>query len=186
MATPLSGAITASDLRSEITRGSTDLSMNEIRTRLGISGAISFGQCYGAEGFIITCGSNSSIKFTNINGYAADYAGSVTPSEVNGRVQHTTNSFTAGLWENTYITGIDGYSTTRLVIAANSTSAGYSLTSNGDAVTTNYKATDITRWVVGNTSIPITAAQSNTSGSFLSCNSNSIPASGTLHCVVQF
>ena len=52
MATPASGAISLNDMRSEIMRASSgSISMSTIRTMMGISGAVSFGDCRGAKGF---------------------------------------------------------------------------------------------------------------------------------------
>ncbi len=52
MPTPSSGAISMNDMRSEITRATgSALGMDEIRTRYGGSGAISFSDLYDSEGF---------------------------------------------------------------------------------------------------------------------------------------
>lgn len=52
MATPVSGAISMNDMRSEVTRGTGSVSMSQIRAMIqGGTGSISFSNCRGLKGF---------------------------------------------------------------------------------------------------------------------------------------
>lgn len=52
MATPVSGAISMNDMRSEVTRGTGAVSMSDIRAMIqGGTGSISFSDCRGLKGF---------------------------------------------------------------------------------------------------------------------------------------
>jgi len=101
MPTPASGAISLGDMRTEITRGTGAISMSEIRTRYGGSGAISFSDLYDSEGFTITTGSYRS-KFINQDGYNSlvAYIGSVSPVVIlasNLQLLHGLHHFTLNL-----------------------------------------------------------------------------------------
>lgn len=183
MPTPSSGAISMNNMNTEITRaaGTASVSMSTLRTRYGGSGAISFSDLRNAEGFTINPARRS------VTGkFAADYDGwssvaglengSISPNEGSGRVQFATNSWLAEVQENSFNPGV-----TLLSIEPNSTG----FTSNGDAVTAGFKATNVSRVVLANTSYSITAASSGAGASSLQVTYD-MPISGTIHCLMKF
>jgi len=179
MATPVSGTITADQLRSEITRGAGALSMDEIRIRFGASGsAISFNQLYACEGYIATCGSFNS-KFTSYTGWEAGVTGSVSPSESNNRVQVVTNCFISTTFSSF------GADVAKIKISANNSGSF-----NGDAVATGWKATDVIKVIVSNTTYPVntdpSSTVSNSSISLVTAVGPTLPSSGNVHCLIQF
>ena len=157
-------------MRTHINRATgSSISMDEMRTRYGGSGAISFSDLYKTEGFTITCGVFTS-KFFSYNGYYhASGVGSVSPAEVSSHLQFAANSYL------------------ELMYAITSTPANtqVSLSSdaaaNGQGITTGFKGTDITRIVTANTSRTVTAS-ANASLSF----TYTMPGTGTIHCLVKF
>ena len=172
MATPASGAISMNDFRTEITRATTSsISMSEVRTRYGGSGAISFSDLRKVEGFTITCGTYTS-KFFTADGYDSLFGfGSVSPTEENSLVKIAANSYMTGFYS---------------APAGTSTTAQLSLSSNNSyggatGFTTGFNGTNVTRIVTANTSRSL-GASSNTSRSF----TYDFPASGTIHCLVKF
>jgi hypothetical protein len=169
MPTPSTGAISMLDMRNEITRGAGAISMSEVRTRYGGSGAISFNDLRNSEGFIITCGTYSD-KFGSFDGWSKiTSTGSVNPNESNGTVQFAANSF---LWEGT--SSPAGSSDGRFgIYDSNSTL--------GSNVTVGFRGFDVTRAVTANTSRTITNS-STTSVDF----DYGFPASGTVHCLIKF
>lgn len=155
--------------------------MSEMRTRYGGSGAISFSDLYDTEGFQVTIGSITN-KFGTNEGWQDqpfEGIGSVSPNEgggTQGRIQVASSSWLQGL----HSPGI-GNTAAQLSITQDATE----VFGNGDLVTAGYKATDVTRLVVANTSYSITAAYSNSSLSYLTINYD-FPSSGTVHCLVKF
>ena len=95
MATPVSGAISMSDMRSEVTRGTGAVSMSDIRAMIqGGSGSISFSNCRGLKGF-----PNHPMSYVAANKYVPETDGITS---------------TTGLSGNTYYqiqTGVDVYFT---------------------------------------------------------------------------
>lgn len=183
MPTPASGAISMNDMRTHINRATgSSISMSEMRTRYGGSGAISFSDLYNTEGFTINPARYSiSGKFAqDIDGWSdeAPYSfGSISPDEGNGRIQFAANSWLVDISESeTFNPG-----TTTTSIEPNSTGWVY----NGDQVTAGYKATNVTRMVIANTSYSIVSAFSNSTASSFNV-SYSMPTSGTLHCLIKF
>jgi hypothetical protein len=177
MATPASGAISMADMNTEITRaGSTaSVSMSTLRTRYGGSGAISFSDLRKAEGFTITCGTYSD-KFGGFDGYyPLTSVGSATPDEAGSgtywNIQFAANSYMSGLTTAPQGTG---------------TSGTLSLTSNdsfGDTgFTTGFAGTDVTRIVIGGTSVSLGGGGTN----FHTFSGYDMPASGSLDCLVKF
>lgn len=171
MPTPASGAISMNDMRTHINRAtSSSISMSEMRTRYGGSGAISFSDLYDSEGFVITCGTYSD-KFYNADGFSTIFNfGSVTPNEASGRVQFAANSYLADC------------SSTPAGVGSNGGITLYDDAINfGMNVTAGYRGTDVTRIVIGNTSLTIQSS-SNTGFGF----QYDFPASGTIHCLIKF
>jgi len=177
MPTPASGAISMENFRSEITRSGGSVSMNELRTRYGGSGAISFADLYDTEGFVITA-DVFTFKFDGTNGWGPGVPGSsIFPVEsgANGRIQFAASSFF-----NSCTTSIFTPNDTQITISFNN--AG---NINGNSVTAGYKTTDITRVVLANTSRTITAATSDANNSSLVCT-YSMPSSGEVYGLIQF
>lgn len=172
MPTPVSGAISALDLRTEITRGAGALSMNDIRIRYGVSsGSISFGDLYKCEGMAIT-GSTTTDKFGTYYGWQAGIRGSVSPNESNGRVQFAAASF---------MFSYSGLGNTVNIGHNNTTNVGV-----GNSVTSGYKATEATRFVADGFNTTISGATSDGSTSFF--NTNKVPpaAGQTWNCLIKF
>lgn len=166
MATPTSGSISMLNMRSEITRGSGAISMSEVRTRYGGSGAISFSNLYAAEGFVVTCGQYFS-KFFNSDGWYINSYGSVSPNESNGCVQVATGAFIAGVYDT--------------VVAPTYVFLSGTSSATGDPAV-GWRGTDIIRVVVSNTNQAFSGATNTT----VTCTNLNMPASGTVHCLVQF
>ena len=182
MPTPGSGAISMNDMRTHINRATgSSISMTEMRTRYGGSGAIAFSDLRKAEGFTINpVRVYVSGKIAqNTDGWAEGFSpqGSISPNENNGRLQFADASFLLQVLED----NIFNPGTTQLAITQNN-SIGFG---DGTAVTAGFKATDITRVVIANTSRTITSATSDsgTSAAFISYD---MPTSGTLHCLIKF
>lgn len=171
MPTPSSGAISMNDMRSEITRAtSSALGMDEIRTRFGGSGAISFSDLYKCEGFTITCGTQSS-KFISLDGWNVFLGvGSVSPAEANSRVQFAANSYLAQL------SALAGTSDAAQLQIYADASAGAS------GVTAGFRADSITRVVTANTSRSLTGTPDENVRQF----TYDVPGSGTIHCLLKF
>jgi hypothetical protein len=172
MPTPASGAISMNDMRTEINRATTSsISMSEMRTRYGGSGAISFSDLYDTEGFIVTCAAYSS-KFVNFEGWSTIFTtGSVSPNESNGSVQVAANSYIYQLYAGA------GASTSAQMNFGNIPGGLTDL----NAITAGYRGTDVTRIVTANTSRTITSS-SNNGISF----TYDTPSSGEIHCLVKF
>jgi hypothetical protein len=162
-------------MRSEITRGAGAISMSEVRTRAGRSGAISFSQMYACEGFTANPTALST-KFTQYEGwqYRFNAHGSVSPNEASG-VQVAANSYIYGMgvstptacttWSNAYI---------NLADAATGFNAG---------ITAGWRGTDIIRVVTANVSRTLGWAAATNSSAYYTYN---WPTTGTIHCMVQF
>lgn len=171
MPTPSSGAISMNDFRTEITRATgSAIGMDEVRTRFGGSGAISFNDLYKCEGFTVTCGTVTS-KFFSADGFNVFLAiGSVSPAESNGQVQFAANSFLASFQAGT---GTDTSATVGI----------YSNNGGGAAgVTAGFRGDSITRVVTANTSRTITGYTDENTRSF----TYDMPSSGTIHCLIKF
>lgn len=170
MPTPSSGAISMNDMRNEITRATgSALGMDEIRTRFGGSGSISFNDLYKCEGFTVTCGTQTS-KFISLDGWNQFLAiGSVSPNESNGQVQFAANSFLAAL-----SAGTGTNDAAQLQIYADNNA----FTNN---VTAGFRADSITRVVTANTSRSLGTADQNTRQF-----TYDVPSSGTIHCLIKF
>ena len=170
MPTPSSGAISMNDMRSEINRAtSSSISMEEMRTRFGGSGAISFSDLYKCEGFTVTCGTQTS-KFFSIDGWSVFTAvGSVSPNESNGHVQFAANSFLA------YMQAIAGTS--------DASEVGIYANNGGEfaGVTAGFRGDSITRIVTANTSRSL-----GTGGEYFRPFTYDMPSSGTIHCLIKF
>lgn len=170
MPTPASGAISMNDMRTHINRAtSSAIGMDEMRTRFGGSGAISFNDLYNCEGFTVTCGTLTSkfLSFDGWNHYVG--VGSVSPAESNGQVQIAANSFlgqmTAGIETNTFA-GIFLYSTN------GGENAG---------VTAGFRGDSVTRIVTANTSRSLGFSSENER-----YFTYDMPSSGTIHCLIKF
>lgn len=177
MTTPASGAISMNDMRTHINRATTSsISMDEMRTRYGGSGAISFSDLYDSEGFTVTCSFYRS-KFINFDGWSDFFAiGSVSPDEGDGRISFATNSWLATLQTATLATG-----NTTLQLYNSSTNA----TPTDAGMTTGYNASDVTRVVTANTSRTIQLQVANSTYNSVIVGYTT-PNSGTIHCLVKF
>jgi hypothetical protein len=177
MATPSGPQISMLDMRAEITRGTGNISMSEVRTRYGGSGQINFSDLYKSEGFIVTVGSYSD-KFTNQQGFSRHVFiyGSVNPDEAAGQIQFAANSFMRYL-----ATGFG----TQIQLGQTSNTA---INMNGDLVTAGFKATDVTRIVISNTAYSIGNAVSNSTVSAATTSAeHTWSVNGTsAHCLVKF
>ena len=164
------------DMRTHINRATgSSISMSEMRDRYGGSGAISFSDLYDTEGFVITVGSVTT-KFGTDEGWSDNSFGSISPDEGDGRVQFAANSWLFGCYS-------PGVANTSAVIYIEPTST--SINFNGNQVTAGYKATDVTRVVLANTSRSITSQSSNATSSELYVTYN-FPGSGTVHGLIKF
>jgi hypothetical protein len=150
--------------------------MEEMRTRFGGSGAISFSDLYKCEGFVITSGSATD-KFGTNDGFVDDYIGSVSPDEGSGRVSFAANSWLSSCYS-------PGFSTTVTYIQLEANS-GPGISFNGDQVTAGFKTTNVTRVVIANTARSITTQQSNSTISQIEVPYD-FPGSGTIHCLLKF
>jgi hypothetical protein len=149
--------------------------MEEMRTRFGGSGAISFSDLYKCEGFVVTVGSVTG-KLGTDEGFLDDYIGSVSPDEGSGRV-----SFAANSWLNSCYSPGFANTIAYIQLVSSSTTTGL----NGDEVTAGFKSTNVTRVVIANTSRSITAATSNSTSSSVEVPYD-FPGSGTVHCLLKF
>lgn len=172
MATPASGAISMNNFRTEITRAtSSSISMSEVRTRYGGSGAISFNDLRKVEGFVITSGTKND-KFASYDGYDSLFAvGVVTPTDSNALLSFAANSWLSSI----YSTPAGSFSSSTIYLSSSNTYASYT------GFTTGFKGSDITRIVTANTSRTL-GASANTYKSF----TYDFPSSGTIHCLVKF
>ena len=173
MPTPASGAISMDNMRDEITRGTGAVSMSEIRTRYGGSGAISFSDLYASEGFTVTCDRYVN-KYFSFDGWHNSFAtGSVSPNEGGGLIQFAANSYLYQM-NSTAGTGADGLG------ALSSNGVGGSTT----GITAGYQGTDVTRVVTANVSRTLdTWATSSTAAFYFGYD---FPESGTIHCLIKF
>ena len=172
MATPSGPTISMDNMRAEITRSTGSVSMQEIRTRAGRSGAISFSQMYKCEGWVQTNGSYTS-KYFSFYGWAPFWgAGSVSPNEGNNRIVITTTPS-----PGTSLIGF--YSATGGVIVdlANSTYGG-------NTVASGYRAQDITRLVAEN--VARTGTSSSNTEWRIEPGTYAVANTGTIHCMIQF
>lgn len=171
MPTPSSGTISMDNMRDEITRSTGSVSMSEIRTRYGGSGAISFSDLYDCEGFVVTCGTYTDKFFSADGFYRLFSTGSVAPNESNGHLQFASQSFLDGAYSSPA-----GSGTSAVFSFSNSSS-----TIGRSGITVGYRGTDVTRCVTANTNRTKTA-----DSEFTASFSYDFPASGTIHCLVQF
>lgn len=176
MATPASGAISMLNMRSEITRGAGAISMSEVRTRAGRSGAISFSDMYACEGFTANPTSLST-KFSYYEGwqYRVFAHGSVSPNEASG-VQVAANSYIYSMGTVTP-SACTTWSNASLDLADAATGFG----ANG--ITAGFRGTDIIRVVTANVSRTLGWATASNSTAYYTYN---WPTTGTIHCMVQF
>jgi len=172
MPTPSSGAISMLNMRTEITRGTGTISMSEVRTRYGGSGAINFSDLYKTEGFIATCGTYSDKFISNDGVDVVVYNfGSFNPNEANGRVQFAANSFLGRLVSAP--SGISDAARLTVYPEANSLATA--------GVTAGFTGDSITRIVTANVARGLGGA-SETGCDF----TYDFPSSGTVHCLVKF
>jgi len=184
MPTPSSGAISMNDMRTHINRATTSsISMSEMRTRYGGSGAISFSDLRNAEGFTINPARYyQSSKFFSANndgwssgGFPGAF-GSVSPNESNGMVQFAANSYLKWVYQD----NIYDPNSTTLGVKENTNNDDYA-DGNGNTITTGYKGGNISRVVLGNTSCSIV-----TSGNTFATVTYDMATSGTVHCLIKF
>jgi hypothetical protein len=177
MATPSSGAISMNNFRTEITRATgSSISMNEVRTRYGSTGAISFSQLYKVEGFTASPANYAVFnKYvdTNLDGWSyREFAfGSVSPNEASG-IQVAANSFIVSM-------NSPGGASAGGELALYDSSSGIS--GNSSTITSGFQGTNISRIVTANTSRSITG-----SSAVSIYYTYDWPTTGTIHCLVQF
>jgi hypothetical protein len=184
MPTPASGAISMNDMRTHINRATgSSISMSEMRTRYGGSGAISFSDLYDSEGFTIDPAryyASSKFFSANNDGWSVQnnligLFGSISPNESNGMVQFAAASFLEALYEdNLYDPGLT-------VVALRENNNPDNWPGSPDTITTGYKGGDISSVVLANTSRSFNA-QAN---SYAAVNYD-MPTSGTIHCLIKF
>jgi hypothetical protein len=175
MATPASGAISMLDMRSEITRGTGAISISEVRTRAGRTGAISFGDMYAAEGWTQTNGVYVS-KFYSLYGWDYTFSvGSISPAESGNRLSITTSPSPGCSITGFFRNPVTANSSARF---ANGT---YLTATNAADIAAGYRPTDIIRFVAANTSYAVSATTNST------CQvAYSVANTGTIHCMIQF
>ena len=175
MPTPASGTISMDNMRDEITRSTGSVSMSEIRTRAGRSGAISFSQMYKCEGFTANPTALST-KFSYYQGwgYRLYAMGSVNPNEASG-VQVAANSY---IYDMRYSTPSACTTWSNSTIGLADAATGFN---NG--ITAGFRGTDITRVVTANVSRTLGWQTATTGTAYYTYN---WPSSGTIHCMVQF
>lgn len=169
MATPASGSIGMGHFRTEITRAtSSQLSMSEIRTRNGSSGAISFSQLRKAEGFTIvpqqySSGGKPPIDITGYS-FSTFAIGSVSPVEVSSQLEFSAGARLSDFYSQTT-------DNTQILMAIS-------------PVATGFNCTDITRAVVANTAGTLSGATSQ----FININGIGVGtrAGQTVHCLIKF
>ena len=176
MPTPTSGTISMDNMRDEITRSTGSVSMSEIRTRAGRSGAISFSNMYACEGFTANPGFLST-KFTNYYGwqYRFNAVGSVNPNESQG-VQVAANSYIYGMYY-AIPASCTTFSNSQIVLTTNATGFGTG------TITAGFRGTDIIRVVTANVSRTLGWAAATNTVAYYTYN---WPTTGTIHCMVQF
>jgi hypothetical protein len=173
MPTPLSGTISMDNMRDEITRSTGSVSMSEIRTRSGRSGAISFNQMYGCEGWTQVNGYFAS-KTTQWQGWHPIIASSsVSPEESGG-------SGPTGVVFSTTSPGSRATAFFKVSTTANSTLSFSNNTGGITSFTTNYQPSDVSRIVAANVSRSFSTTSGSVSTSYIVANT------GTIHCMVQF
>ncbi len=172
MATPTSGTISMLNMRSEITRGTGAISMSEVRTRYGGSGAISFNQLYACEGWIQTNGQTVT-KFVTINGwnYLSGPTGSVAPNDTGDNRVIVVSAAPGSRLEGNFNAGGNN------VLDIGNNSAGSTLSSG-------FTGTDVIRIVLANTNQTGTITSQTTTS--VQYSGGTIGTSGTQHCLVQF
>jgi hypothetical protein len=172
MPTPASGTISMLNMRSEITRGGGAISMSEVRTRAGRSGAISFNQMYDCEGWVQTNGQTVT-KFVTINGWHYQFGptGSVSPNETgDNRLIIISTGNGSRIFSNHQVSGQ----------ACNQLS--FQNTTQGSTLSSGYAPTNVTRIVAGNTARTL----GGTTSSIRYWTGLTMPTGGSLHCMVQF
>ena len=173
MPTPASGTISMDNMRDEITRSAGSVSMSEIRTRAGRSGAISFSQMYGCEGWTQVNGYYAS-KTTTWQGWHPLATGSsVSPEESGG-------SGPAGVVFSLTSPGSRATAFYKVSTSANSLLSFSNTTGGTTAFTTNYQPSDVTRLVAANVSQSFTTSSTAVATPYVVANT------GTIHCMVQF
>lgn len=174
MATPVNGAISMLDFRTEITRGTEAISMSEVRDRYGGSGSISFNSLYKCEGFTVDpVNFFVSSKFFSINVDGFDRRlfgpyGAVTPNDSDG-VQVTANAYIYTAYANAGTS--DG------VIGIVDAATGFSV----ENISVGWRGENVSRVVTNNVSRSITAATSSTVS-----YTYDWPTTGSIPCLVQF
>jgi hypothetical protein len=179
MPTPSGPTISMDNMRDEITRSTGSVSMQEIRTRAGRSGAISFSQMYNCEGWVQTNAQYVSKYFTH-EGWSTlvGPSSSISPNEggssptPTGALIFTTTSPGSRLVAAFTVSG--GANTTMSIA-----NTGGSVSST---IATNYRAQDVTRVVFANTSRTILSQPSNNTVIV----SYQQATSGTYHNMIQF
>lgn len=142
--------------------------MSEMRTRYGGSGAISFSDLRGAEGFTITIGYYTSKYSTYYGYYPATGTGGAFPDELDSG-----SNFSIRFAANSYMSGLTSYNTLSLTSSEGYTDTGF---------TTGFAGTDVTRIVMANTNTFLETSGAN----FRAFSGYSFPTSGTIHCLVKF
>lgn len=178
MPTPKTGAITLDDINVEIKRGTsaTACSLNDVRTRTGFTGAISFSDLRGGEGASITQG-RFSFKGLNSDGYSASLAiGSISPAESNNRLQFAANSFM-------YAVTMSSVNSGNTLISFGATNAAVS--GNGDQITAGFKTTSINYVAIAGASRTVSNTVSNTSQA-LAWVSHTMGSSGSVDFFIRF
>jgi len=175
MPTPSGPTISMDNMRDEITRSTGSVSMQEIRTRAGRSGAISFSQMYKCEGFTANPASLST-KFTYYQGwqYRFQAHGSVNPNESSG-VQVAANSYIYGM-NYALPTSNTTFANSRIYLA--DAASGF-----GGTITAGFRGTDISRVVTANVSRTLGWETASDTAAAYTYN---WPSTGTIHCMVQF
>jgi hypothetical protein len=146
--------------------------MQEIRTRAGRSGAISFSQMYDCEGWVQTNGYYTSKFFSGQGWWPLFSVGSVSPDESgNNRLLITTTpspgTSIVGFYKNAGGTQLN---------LANGTYGANSVVASG------YRAQDITRFVAEN----VARTGTSSSNTVFGISGYQVANSGTIHCMVQF
>ena len=173
MPTPSGPTISMDNMRDEITRSTGSVSMQEIRTRAGRSGAISFSQMYNCEGWT-QVNAYYATKYTTWQGWHPLTTGSsVSPEESGG-------SGPAGVVFSLTSPGSRATAFFKVSTTANSTLSFSNNTGGTTGFTTNYQPSDVTRLVAANVSQSFTTSSTSVSTPYIVANT------GTIHCMVQF
>jgi len=173
MPTPLSGTISMDNMRDEITRSAGSVSMQEVRNRAGRSGAISFNQMYGCEGWTQVNGYYASKTTTWQGWHPLAIGSSVSPEESGG-------SGPAGVVFSLTSPGSRATAFYKVSTSANSLLSFSNTTGGTTSFTTNYQPSDVTRLVAANVSQSFTTSSTSVSTPYIVANT------GTIHCMVQF